>query len=34
MTYADAAQAVQISAYPDRYGRWESAATQWLRTLG
>ena len=34
MTYADAAQAVQISAYPDRYGRWESAATQWLRALG
>lgn len=30
MPFTDAAQAVQISAYPDRYGQWESAAYRWL----
>jgi LysM repeat protein len=34
MSYADAAQAVQISAYPDRYAQWESPATVWLAVLG
>ncbi|MCT2085957.1 LysM peptidoglycan-binding domain-containing protein [Microbacterium enclense] len=34
MTYADAAQAVQISAYPDRYAQWEAPATVWLAVLG
>ena len=34
MAYADAAQAVQISAYPDRYAQWESPATVWLAVLG
>lgn len=34
MPYADAAQAVQISAYPDRYAQWEQPATVWLRALG
>lgn len=34
MAYADAAQAVQISAYPDRYARWEQPATVWLSILG
>jgi N-acetylmuramoyl-L-alanine amidase len=29
-----AAQAVQISAYPDAYAKWESAAWQWLAELG
>jgi hypothetical protein len=32
--FSEAAQAVQISAYPDRYGVWESAAYQWLAALG
>lgn len=30
MTVAQAAQAVQISAYPDAYGAWQSSATSWL----
>jgi LysM repeat protein len=30
MTVAQAAQAVQISAYPDAYGAWESSAWAWL----
>lgn len=30
MTIAQAAQAVQVSAYPDAYAKWESAATAWL----
>lgn len=30
MPFSAAAQAVQISAYPDRYGQWESAAYRWL----
>ena len=34
MPFADAAQAVQISAYPDRYAQWESPATVWLSVLG
>ncbi|MFF5627026.1 LysM peptidoglycan-binding domain-containing protein [Microbacterium sp. NPDC012755] len=34
MAFTDAAQAVQISAYPLRYGQWESQAYQWLAHLG
>jgi LysM repeat protein len=34
MTFAQAAQAVQISAYPDRYARWEQPAYAWLATHG
>jgi LysM repeat protein len=34
LTFAQAAQAVQISAYPDRYARWEKAAYGWLAALG
>lgn len=34
MSYADAAQAVQISAYPDRYARWEQPSLAWLSALG
>ncbi|WAC68274.1 LysM peptidoglycan-binding domain-containing protein [Microbacterium sp. SL75] len=34
LSYADAAQAVQISAYPDRYAQWEQPATTWLSVLG
>ncbi|AZS36554.1 N-acetylmuramoyl-L-alanine amidase sle1 [Microbacterium lemovicicum] len=34
MSFADAAQAVQISAYPDRYAQWEQPATTWLSVLG
>ena len=34
MTFAQAAQAVQISAYPDRYARWEKPAYAWLAALG
>jgi LysM repeat protein len=34
MSYADAAQAVQISAYPDRYARWEAPAYAWLAAFG
>lgn len=34
MSFADAAQAVQISAYPDRYARWEAPAYAWLAALG
>lgn len=30
MAFTDAAQAVQISAYPLRYGEWETAAYRWL----
>ncbi|MEJ1091567.1 LysM peptidoglycan-binding domain-containing protein [Microbacterium istanbulense] len=32
--FSAAAQAVQISAYPHRYGQWEQQAHQWLRELG
>jgi LysM repeat protein len=34
MAFTDAAQAVQISAYPDRYGQWETQAHQWLALYG
>ncbi|WP_394195495.1 LysM peptidoglycan-binding domain-containing protein [Microbacterium foliorum] len=34
MSFTDAAQAVQISAYPDRYGQWETQAHQWLGVHG
>ena len=34
MSFADAAQAVQISAYPDRYAQWEQPASTWLALLG
>jgi len=34
MTVAQAAQAVQISAYPDAYAAWEAPARQWLAQLG
>ncbi|MBO0979770.1 LysM peptidoglycan-binding domain-containing protein [Microbacterium sp. SD291] len=34
MAFTDAAQAVQISAYPDRYGQWETQAYQWLALHG
>ncbi|MEV8268046.1 LysM peptidoglycan-binding domain-containing protein [Microbacterium sp. NPDC076911] len=34
MTFAEAAQAVQISAYPDRYAQWEAPAYAWLAALG
>lgn len=33
MAFTDAAQTVQISAYPDRYGQWEQQAHRWLATL-
>jgi len=33
MAYADAAQAVQISAYPERYAQWEAPAALWLAAL-
>lgn len=34
MAFTDAAQAVQISAYPDKYGAWETQAYQWLALHG
>jgi hypothetical protein len=34
LSVTEAAQAVQISAYPDRYARWESSARSWLSQLG
>jgi N-acetylmuramoyl-L-alanine amidase len=34
MPFAQAAQAVQISAYPDRYAKWEKPAYAWLAALG
>jgi hypothetical protein len=34
LTFTQAAQAVQISAHPDRYARWETAATTWLAQFG
>jgi LysM repeat protein len=33
MSFADAAQAVQISAYPERYAQWEAPAALWLAAL-
>ncbi|GAA1210152.1 muramidase family protein [Rhodoglobus aureus] len=34
MTLTRAAQAVQISAYPDAYAKWETSARSWLQELG
>ena len=34
LSFADAAQAVQISAYPDRYAQWELPAFAWLAEHG
>ena len=34
MAFADAAQAVQISAHPERYAPWEAAAYEWLTLYG
>ncbi|WP_105033891.1 lytic transglycosylase [Cryobacterium aureum] len=34
MTVTQAAQAVQISAYPDYYAKWETSAQAWLSQLG
>ncbi len=34
MSLTDAAQRVQISAYPDAYAKWESSAWEWLAELG
>ncbi|MFT3798769.1 LysM peptidoglycan-binding domain-containing protein [Microbacterium sp.] len=34
MDFGAAAQAVQVSAYPERYGPWEQQAYQWLAALG
>jgi len=34
MSVAQAAQKVQVSAYPDAYAKWEKSATAWLGQLG
>jgi hypothetical protein len=34
MSVAQAAQAVQISAFPDAYAKWETSARAWLAALG
>jgi len=34
MTITQAAQAVQISAFPDHYAKWETSARAWLAQLG
>ncbi len=34
MTVTQAAQKVQISAYPNAYAKWEKSATAWLSQLG
>ncbi|MFD1713227.1 LysM peptidoglycan-binding domain-containing protein [Amnibacterium flavum] len=34
MSVTQAAQAVQISAYPDAYAKWESDAWSWLAVIG
>jgi len=34
MPVTEAAQAVQISAYPDAYAKWEASARAWLTELG
>ncbi|WP_233201777.1 LysM peptidoglycan-binding domain-containing protein [Cryobacterium sp. Y11] len=34
MTLTQAAQAVQISAYPDYYAKWETSAQAWLVDIG
>jgi LysM repeat protein len=33
MTVTEAAQAVEISAYPDAYAQWQASATAWLAEL-
>jgi LysM repeat protein len=33
MTFTQAAQAVQVSAYPDAYAQWENRAVAWLAAL-
>jgi hypothetical protein len=33
MSVTEAAQAVQISAYPDAYAKWEQSARSWLAEL-
>ena len=33
MSFTGAAQAVQVSAYPHRYGQWEQQANRWLDSL-
>jgi hypothetical protein len=33
LTVAQAAQAVQLSAYPDAYAKWEASAVSWLTQL-
>ena len=34
LTVTQAAQRVQISAYPDAYAKWEKSARFWLSDLG
>jgi LysM repeat protein len=34
MTVTQAAQSVQISAYPDYYAKWETSAQAWLSQIG
>ena len=34
MSLTEAAQRVQISAYPDAYAKWETSAWEWLAELG
>lgn len=34
MAFKDAAQSVQISAYPDRYAQWEAQAYTWIALYG
>ncbi|MFB6608802.1 LysM peptidoglycan-binding domain-containing protein [Agromyces sp. NPDC056379] len=34
LTLAQAAQAVQLSAHPDHYAKWETSARAWLSELG
>lgn len=34
MAFKDAAQAVQISAFPDRYAQWEAQAYEWIAQYG
>lgn len=34
LAFHEAAQAVQVSAYPERYAQWESSAYAWLAALG
>jgi LysM repeat protein len=34
MTFAQAAQAVQGSAFPDRYAKWEKPAAEWIAAYG